>query len=150
MTDGFAEPALRKRLVIAGLLAAAALLLTAAGAGAGSAAAPESDAEIRVRSRGSAAALDSLLAQEGDRRHGRPNLARHVAGKPTGRIEQRVTVGPGRSSASSFNHELGVRVAEFGARVVATEKTQEQVVTMHVVRGRTTIRSISFVTDAGR
>jgi hypothetical protein len=149
MTGGFAEPFLRKRLVVAGILAACALLLTVAGAGAGSSALPETESAIRRAETGIAAALDSLLAQEGISSADVKTWRATADGKPTGRIEQRVTVG--RSFLSiSFNHALGLRVASFGARVVGSEKTREQVVTMHIVRGRATIRSIAFVTDAGR
>jgi hypothetical protein len=149
MTGGFGEPFLRKRLVLAGVLAACALVLTAAGAGGGPSVLPETEPGIRQAETGIAAAIDSLLAQEGISGAEVKTWRATAAGKPTGRIEQRVTVG--RSFLSiSFNHALGLRVAPFGARVVGSEKTREQVVTMHIVRGRATIRSIAFVTDAGR
>lgn len=149
MTGGLAEPAVRKRLVAAGVLAVCALLLTAAGAGAGSPAAPGTDAENRRAETGIAAALDSLLAQEGVVAADVRTWRATAAGRPTGRIEQRVTVGRAFLSIS-FNHALGLRLSPFGARVVGTEKTREQIVTMHIIRDGATIRSISFVTDAGR
>jgi hypothetical protein len=34
--------------------------------------------------------------------------------------------------------------------VIATERTKENSVTMHIVRGGTTVRSITLVTDTGR
>ena len=49
----------------------------------------------------------------------------------------------------SFNHALNRPPGGAGARVVGTERSKDHVVTLHVVRGRTTIRSIGFVTDAG-
>ena len=149
MTTGLAESGVRKRLIAAGILAAGALLLTAAGAGAGSPAVPETEGENRRAETGIAAALDSLLREESVAADVVKTWRATAAGRPTGRTEQRVTVGRGFLSIS-VNHALGLRLAPFGARVVGTEKTREQIVTLHIVRGGATIRSISFVTDAGR
>jgi hypothetical protein len=62
------------------------------------------------------------------------------------RTEQRVTV-PREFDTIEFNHVLGTRLAPLGANVVATERTKEATVTMHVVAGGATIYSLSLVTD---
>jgi hypothetical protein len=62
------------------------------------------------------------------------------------RTEQRVMV-PREFDTIEFNHVLGRRLAPLGANVVATERTKEATVTMHVVAGGATIYSLSLVTD---
>ena len=60
------------------------------------------------------------------------------------RIEQKIPV---RSDFLSlvFNHDLNRRLAPYGAHVIATERTKENTITMHIVRGGMTIRSMAFV-----
>jgi hypothetical protein len=62
------------------------------------------------------------------------------------RTEQRVTV-PREFDTIEFNHSLGTRLAPLGAHVVATERTKEATVTIHVVAGGATLYSLSMVTD---
>jgi hypothetical protein len=62
------------------------------------------------------------------------------------RTEQRVTV-PREFDTIEFNHALGKRLAPLGANVVATERSKEATVTMHVVAAGATIYSLSLVTD---
>jgi len=149
MMTALSDPALRVRLLVAGVLAVCALLLSAAGTGTGSPGVRGTEAERRSAESGIAAALDSLMAEDGITAADVRTWRATAAGKPTGRIEQRVTVGRAFLSLD-FNHGLGIRVAQFGARVVGTEKTREQIVAMHIIRGGRTIRTVSFVTDAGR
>jgi hypothetical protein len=103
----------------------------------------ESAEERRKSEEAIAAAVDTLLARFNvDRSSGtvwRPKFA----GRPTGRIEQRFTVDPGFLSIS-FNHELNLLLSPLDARVVATERGREQIIAMHIVRGGTTVRSITF------
>jgi hypothetical protein len=62
------------------------------------------------------------------------------------RTEQRVTV-PREFDTIEFNHALGKRLAPLGANVMATERTKESTVTMHVVAAGATVYSLSLVTD---
>ena len=62
------------------------------------------------------------------------------------RIEQRAAVPPSFESLAC-NLELSQRVAEVGARVVGTERSREQSVTLHIEGGGDVFRSITFVVD---
>ena len=150
MTSLPVPPPLRRRLVIASGLALCAILLTAAGLITGGGSRPfETPAGRKAAEAGIAAAIDSLCHLYAiDARLVRTWKA-SAAGEPTGRIEEKIPVDPGFRSLE-FNHALAARVAPFGAGVVATERSKENSVTMHVVRGGATIRSLWFVPDAGR
>jgi hypothetical protein len=136
--------------VIASGLALCAILLTAAGLITGEESRPsETPAGRKAAEAGIAAAIDSLCHLYAiDARLVRTWKA-SAAGEPTGRIEEKIPVDPGFRTLE-FNHALAVRIAPFGAGVVATERSKENSVTMHVVRGGATIRSLWFVPDAGR
>jgi hypothetical protein len=136
--------------VIASGLALCAILLTAAGLITGGESRPsETPAGRKAAEAGIAAAIDSLCHLYAiDARLVRTWKA-SAAGEPTGRIEEKIPVDPGFRTLE-FNHALAVRIAPFGAGVVATERSKENSVTMHVVRGGATIRSLWFVPDAGR
>ena len=150
MTPLPVSPPLRRRLVIASGLALCATLLTAAGLITGGGSRPsETPAGRKSAEAGIAAAIDSLFRLYAiDARLVRSWKA-SVAGEPTGRIEEKIPVDPAFRSLE-FNHALAARIAPFGAGVVATERSKENSVTMHVVRGGATIRSLWFVPDAGR
>jgi hypothetical protein len=149
MTPPEIPPALRRRLVISSGLALCALLLTGAGLITQGRARSETPAGRRAAEAGIAAAIDSLLPVYGiDVRLIRSWKAT-AAGEPTGRTEEKIPVGPGFRSLE-FNHALASRIAPFGAGIVATERSKENSVTMHVVRGGATIRSLWFVPDAVR
>ncbi|HEX7574074.1 MAG TPA: hypothetical protein VF514_13360 [Bacteroidota bacterium] len=140
---------LRRRLVIASGLALCTILLTAAGLITGGRVSSETPAARKAAEAGIAAAIDSLCPLYAiDVRLIRSWKAT-AAGEPTGRIEEKIPVDPGFRSLE-FNHALALRIAPFGAGVVATERSKENSVTMHVVRGGATIRSLWFVPDAGR
>jgi hypothetical protein len=140
---------LRRRLAIACVLALCAILLTGAGLITAGRVFPETPAGRRSAEAGIAAAIDSLCHLYAiDARLVRTWKA-SAAGEPTGRIEEKIPVDPGFRTLE-FNHALAVRIAPFGAGVVATERSKENSVTMHVVRGGATIRSLWFVPDAGR
>lgn len=144
------ERRLKVRLIAAGILAACAITLAVAermiatrGAEDETPAARQA-AEARI-----AGSLDSLLARYGVPKAGVRTWRPVVARKPSARLESRVNVGPDFLSVN-FNHDLSRRVAGAGAHVVASEKSKERTVTMHIVRGGATIRSIAFVTDTER
>ena len=149
MTPLPVAPPLRRRLVIASGLALCAVLLTAAGQFTGGRAPSETAAGRREAEAGIAAAIDSLCPLYAiDARLIRSWKAT-AAGEPTGRIVEKIPVDPGFRSLE-FNHALAARIAPFGAFVVATERSKENSVTMHIVCGGTTIRSLWFVPDAAR
>jgi hypothetical protein len=135
--------------VIACGLALCAILLTGAGLITQRRVFSETPAGRRSAEARIAAAIDSLCSLYAiDARLIRSWKAT-AAGEPTGRIEEKIPVNPGFRSLE-FNHALVLRIAPFGAGVVATERSKENSVTMHVVREGTTIRSLWFVPDAGR
>ena len=141
---------LRRRLVIAAGLALCAILLTAAGPiMGGRGPRPETPGARKAAEAGIARAIDSLCRVYAiDARLAR-SWSATAAGEPTGRIEEKIPVDHGFRSLE-FNHALAAGIAPFGAGVVATERSKENSVTMHVVRGGATIRSLWFVPDAGR
>ena len=140
---------LRRRLLVASGLALCALLLSGAGLVTGGRSPAETPGARRGDEAGITAAIDSLCRLYAiDVRLIRSWKAT-AGGEPTGRIEEKIPVDPGFRSLE-FNHALALRIAPFGAGVVATERSKENSVTMHVVRGGTTIRSLWFVPDAGR
>ncbi len=142
-------PPLRKRLVIASGLALCAIVLTAAGLVTRGNVPAGTPGGRRGAEAGIAAAIDSLCPLYSiDARLIRSWKAT-AAGEPTGRIEEKIPVDPGFRSLE-FNHALAARIAPFGAFVVATERSKENSVTMHIVCGGTTIRSLWFVPDAAR
>lgn len=142
-------PPLRRRLVTASVLALCAILLSAAGLITRGRGPSETPGARRSAEAGIAAAIDSLCPLYAIDAHLIRSWKATAAGEPTGRIEERIPVGPGFRSLE-FNHALAARIAPFGAGVVATERSKENSVTMHVVRGGATIRSLWFVPDAGR
>jgi hypothetical protein len=147
-----AEPlsgALRRRLIIASGLALCALALTAAGKFAGGNSRQDTPAGRRTAEAGIARAIDSLCSLYGIDRGLIRTWKATAAGEPTGRIEEKIPVGAGFRSLE-FNHALSSGIAPFGAGVVATERSKENSVTMHIVCGGVTVRSLSFVPDALR
>jgi len=60
------------------------------------------------------------------------------------RSERRAYVPP-RFISLDFNHDLSGELAKFGARVIATERTKESTVSMHVVVDGMIVETIVFV-----
>ncbi len=60
------------------------------------------------------------------------------------RTERRVYVPPEFISVN-FNHDLSSALTPYGARVVATERSKENTVTVHIKQDETIIESIAFV-----
>jgi len=148
MSRDTAGPPLRLRILIAAVLALCGLGLTATDyltTEGGS----RDTAQNRAAEAGIAASVDTMFVRYGIAMSDLKTWRATAGGRPTGRIEQRVSVGP-RFLSVEFNHELNLRLGPLGAHVVATEKTRDNIVTMHIVRDGTTVRSIAFVTDPGR
>ena len=64
------------------------------------------------------------------------------------RVARRVEVTP-KFVSVTFNRELNEELVLRGLRVVATERTRENSVTMHIKKGGTIIQSITFTQDRG-
>jgi hypothetical protein len=148
MTETPLSVPFRRRLMIASGLALAALVLTVVGlVGPSAFRSAEPESARRAAESGIAASIDSLCPAFGIDAGRIRSWKATAAGAPTGRIEEKIPVPEGFRSLE-FNHALALRISAFGAGVVATERTKENTVTMHVVRGGVTIRSLSFVPDA--
>lgn len=88
-------------------------------------------------------AVDSLLTSYGIPPARVTTWRAGVTGRTFTRVVQRVYVS--RDFVGfSFNHDLASAIAGFDANVVGTERTRENILTLHVVRRGVTIRSISF------
>jgi hypothetical protein len=141
---------LKGRILLAGALAGAILILLGirsldAGAGRMEGGNAPGRRELQQRA---ATVIDTLLRRYGiDPREVRSWMV-VGPGKTGGRVEQRVFVTPAFVSVA-FNHDLNLALASLGAHVVATERTKENLVTMHVVVHGVTIRSIGFVMKQG-
>lgn len=97
----------------------------------------------RAAQQGAAAAIDTLLKRYGIEPEDVHTWIVQWHGKSGSRVEQRVSVPPS-FVALSFNHDLNLALMPMGAHVVATERTKENLVTMHIVSHGSTIRSIAF------
>ena len=140
---------MRTRLWVASGLALCALFLTAAEIAGGGSARTVTPGARRAADGAVTAAIDSLCPLFGIDKSLARTWKATAAGIPTGRIEEKIPVPPSFRSLE-FNHALALRIAPFGAGIVATERSKENSVTMHVVCGGTTIRSLWFVPDGGR
>jgi hypothetical protein len=144
------ERPLKIRLIVAGVLAACAVALSAGENIAGRMApreetpAAQQAAEARI-----AATVDTLFARYGIPKDEVKSWRPKLGGAVLPRVESRVNVSPSFLSVN-FNHDLNLRLAGTGAHVVGTERSKDHIVTMHIIRGGMTIRSIGFVTDPDR
>jgi len=133
------------RIMVAGLLAACALMLVMANIVAENkarravTAVPMSQASLREIDK----VIETLLNRfQIDRSK---ITSRNVQTPDTKlfRVERRVLVSPDFASLRLVQ-QLNQLVAPFGARAVATERTAENRVTVHVIRDRVIIQSIAF------
>lgn len=62
------------------------------------------------------------------------------------RMERRVTMPP-EFNTLDFNHDLNQAVQEFGATAIATEKSEDKSVTMHIKKDGVIVQSIVFVVN---
>ena len=147
MTGMLADPALRPRVVAAGVLAGIALMLAAALLLVPVRARRAEAIRASDRAEPVALAVDSLLARYGVEKRNVTTWRVSTPDKGFSRIEQRVFVPPSFLSLQ-FNHDLGAVLAPLGARVIGTERAKEQIVTLHIVSENATVRSISLVTRA--
>jgi hypothetical protein len=89
-------------------------------------------------------AVDSTLTQHGIGPSAVRTWQVRTADKRFTRSERRVEVGPDFLTLQ-FNHDLQRRLEPLGARVVATERARENIVTMYIVVEGQTVSSIQFV-----
>jgi hypothetical protein len=137
---------LRLRLMILGALALAAVVLLLA---------------LRVRDKVEArtlmseaaarpvlveidARVDSLLDRHDIKQEWRKSWTVTNPAKKFIRKERRIFV-PARFVSLDFNHELSRELSGLHARLVATERTRESTVTMHILVDETIIESLVFV-----
>jgi hypothetical protein len=136
---------LRNRVILAAGLAVCAVLLYAADF----MFTPESDSsravELRPALQEINAVVDTLLLRYHIAKGWVKTWQVQTAQKKFLRVERRVFVPPDFISVN-FNHDLARMVADYGATAVATERTKENSVTMHIKKDNSIIQSISFVT----
>jgi hypothetical protein len=145
MTPRDVTDRLKSRLMIAGILALVGIALSVADrlVAAGSGAVVNNFAAALSDSRKINAVIDSVLGHY-------PIGAKSVTtwkvmtpDKNLLRLEQRIVV-PYDFATVKVNHELSQQILAFGARVAATERSKEKIVTMHIVNHGVIIRTISF------
>ena len=88
--------------------------------------------------------VDTVLARHGITQDQVRSWQVRTPDKKFLRTERRVMVPPDFISVK-FNHDLNEALDGTGARVVATERTKENTVTVHIKSGATIIESITFV-----
>jgi hypothetical protein len=147
MTLSSLPAGLRMRVVIAGLLLAGAVMLFAANRAAEKSAvrrmaASSTNAGI---SRRIDAAIDTVLRRYGIPRERVTTWRLHATGTGFSRMERRVIVPPEFISLD-FNLALSRELDQYNARVIATERTKESTVSIHIVVDGKTTQSVTFIT----
>jgi hypothetical protein len=94
-------------------------------------------------------AIDTLLARHGIAQASVRTWRVLSPDRKPLRVEQRIAV-PREFLSLVFNNELNTILAPFGSHVVGTERTRENTVTLHIVRGGYTVRSMAFVVTLDR
>lgn len=143
MTEG--PDRLKRRLIIAGILALAGIALTVTDrlVPASGRTVVNDFAAAHAGSKEINSAIDALLGRYDIEPKAITTWRVMTPDRKFLRLEQRVVV-PHSFASVEFNHKLSQRVLPFGARVAATERSRENVVTMHVVNDGVVIRTISF------
>jgi len=90
------------------------------------------------------ARVDSLLDRHDIKQEWRKSWTVTNPAKKFIRKERRIFV-PARFVSLDFNHELSRELSGLHARLVATERTRESTVTMHILVDETIIESLVFV-----
>ena len=137
----------RSKLLVAALLAVCAVVLAALNSGAATAVGTPYNFPTAVQEKMMRELVDTLLVRHHIDRSAMRSWRVPVGGKKSFREEDRIPAGPGFVSLR-FNHELNRGLAPLGAHVVATERVNDHAVTMHIVSGGVTMRSMVFLMDA--
>jgi hypothetical protein len=145
MITGDATERLRGRLIVAGILALAGIGLTVADRlmAAGHNVIVNDFAAAHASSTQINADVDALLGQYSIEPKAINSWRVLTPDKKFLRLEQRIVV-PHEFASVEFNHKLSQLILPRGARVAATERSKENVVTMHVVNDGVIIRTIVF------
>lgn len=88
--------------------------------------------------------VDTLFARYGIREHWVRTWRVEVPNGNFARIERRVFV-PSDFISLRFNQDLNTMLSAFGARAIATERSRENTVSMHVIQDALVVQSINFV-----
>lgn len=136
---------LKSRLVLTGILALLAAALTVADrlVAAGPSSVVNDFATAHAGGKQINAAIDGLLGRYGFEPRTTTIWKVMTPDKKFLRLEQRIVV-PHDFASVEFNHRLSQEILPFGARVAATERSKENVVSMHIVNDGVIIRTISF------
>jgi hypothetical protein len=145
--------AIQRRLIVAGLLVLGALILIPATRLADQSEKQEKRGGGGSRHLGLAsqsarreidAVIDTLLTKYRIEKEWVKSWQVQTPGKGFVRSERRVLVPPEFVSLS-FNLDLNKMLSDYGARAIASERTKESIVTMHVVKEGTVLETLSFV-----
>lgn len=134
------------RVIVVLLLSCALLLLRGALPGASEDQGPIAGDLPTEITAGLKAAVDSVLVRYGLDTRTVKTWRVQARGGRTFRIEQRVAV-PADFNTLQFNRDVNMAVSSLDSRVVATERTKERIVTLHIVREHVTVRSLALVLD---
>jgi hypothetical protein len=146
-------PGLRIRVILAILLACCAVLLVLLNvatekigqrAGRGRATAVRTVSAEDAALVGINSVVDTLLARYQIDRRSVKSWYVQTADKRNIRLERRVIV-PSDFLSVKFNLDLNRMVSAYDARAVATERTKESTVTMHIIRNKMIVQTIAFV-----
>ena len=142
-------PGIRGRVLLAGLLAASAALLLLLNI-----ASDRIDERRRDPSNpsgGVAASIDAVVDSLLSEFHVHPRTVQsrpiHSAGKGPIRVERHVTVPPEFISLE-FNRTLGRILEQYGAHVIATERSREGKVMLHIMFRGEIIRTLVLTTES--
>jgi hypothetical protein len=153
MKAGDLPEAIQRRLIVAGLLVIGALVLIPATRLADQSEKHERGGRSGARQTGHAsqsvrkeidAVIDTLLMKYRIEKEWVKSWQVQTPEKGFLRSERRVLVPPDFVSLS-FNLDLNRMLSDYGARAIASERTKESIVTMHVVKESTVLETLSFV-----
>jgi hypothetical protein len=145
MTTGNDTHRLKSRLMIAGILAIAGIALSVTDrlVAAGGNGIVNDFAAAHAGSKQIGAAVDALLGTYAIEPKAITTWRVLTPEKKFLRLEQRIVV-PHDFASVEFNHKLSQQILPFGARIAATERSRENIVTMHILNEGVIIRTIMF------
>ena len=142
-----------RRVVLAGLLAGCALVLVllniasekiAQRSGRGRSTATQIISEKDETNAAFNDAVDSLFTRYQVDRSAVKSWYVQTPDKKNIRLERRVTV-PADFLSMNFNLDLNRMVSAYGARAMATERTKESTVMVHIIKDKMIVQSITFL-----
>ncbi len=136
-----ADPGLRGRAVVAGVLGLIAFVLLMNTFESDSVG--DKDVANRSLLESIDSVVDSLLQEKGVDRSRERKWQVRTPGGDVIRIERRIKV-PAALISLEFNRDLSVAVEPWGAHVAGTERTKESTVVLHVVADEMTVHTITL------